>query len=399
MAERETLHFDFDRVISRKGTDSLKWDVKENELPMWVADMDFETAPEIKAAIMNRAVHGIYGYTVIPGAWYQAYMDWWSTRHQFDIDREWLIFCTGVVPAISSMVRKLTTPAEKVVLLTPVYNIFFNSIQNNGRQVLECPLHYDGCVYEVDFEKLQVVLSDPQTTLLILCNPHNPTGNIWNRDVLKRIGSLCAEHGVVVISDEIHCDLTIRGKNYIPFASVSDECRNNSVTCLAPTKAFNLAGLQTAAVCIPNPHLRHKVWRALNTDEVAEPNVFAVEAAVAAFTKGASWLDALREYLFENRKIAEDFLKKEIPIIHAVRSEATYLLWIDCRGLIGSVPQMCEFIREQTGLYLSEGNQFGKNGTEFLRMNLACQRPVLQRGLELLKKGVSQYEDWVVQQC
>lgn len=399
MEERENIHVDFDQAISREGTDSLKWDVKENELPMWVADMDFETAPEIKAAIMNRAAHGIYGYTVIPDAWYQAYMDWWSTRHQFDIDREWLIFCTGVVPAISSMVRKLTTPAEKVVLLTPVYNIFFNSVQNNGRQVLECPLRYDGNTYEIDFERLESALSDPQTTLLILCNPHNPTGNIWSRDVLKRVGSLCAEHGVVVISDEIHCDLTMPGKDYVPFASVSEECRNNSITCLAPTKAFNLAGLQTAAVCVPNPYLRHKVWRALNTDEVAEPNVFAAEAAVAAFTKGAPWLDALRTYLFENRKAAEDFLEKEIPQVHGVHAEATYLLWIDCRGLVGSASQMCEFIREQTGLYLSEGSQFGKNGTDFLRLNLACPRSVLQRGLGLLKKGVSQYEDWVVQQC
>lgn len=399
MTEKGLIPFAFDQAVSRRGTDSLKWDVKESELPMWVADMDFETAPEIRAAIENRAAHGIYGYTVIPDAWYYAYMDWWRTRHQFDIHKEWLIFCTGVVPAISSMVRKLTTPAEKVVILTPVYNIFFNSVQNNGRQVLECPLHYDGNTYEVDFEKLEAALADPQTALFILCNPHNPTGNIWNKDVLTRIGDLCAEHGVTVISDEIHCDLTMPGKDYIPFASVSDACRDNSITCLAPTKAFNLAGLQTAAVCIPNPRLRHKVWRALNTDEVAEPNVFAAEAAIAAFTKGEAWLDALRNYLLENRKAAEDFLEKEIPHVHAVQSEATYLLWIDCRGIIGNVSQMCNFIRKQTGLYLSEGSQFGKNGTEFLRMNLACPRPVLQRGLDLLKKGVSQYEDWVVRQC
>lgn len=397
--ERETMQYDFDRAVNRRNTDSLKWDVKERELPMWVADMDFETAPEIRAAIENRAAHGIYGYTAVPDAWYRAYLDWWENRHQFPMEREWLVFCTGVVPAISSMVRKLTAPAEKVVLLTPVYNIFFNSIQNNGRQALECPLRYDGNAYEINFERLERALSDPQTALLILCNPHNPTGNIWGRDELERIGNLCADHGVLVISDEIHCDLTMPEKDYIPFASVSDKCRDNSITCLAPTKAFNLAGLQTAAVCVPNPRLRHRVWRALNTDEVAEPNVFAAQAAVAAFTKGAPWLDALRKYLFENRKAAEAFLEKEIPHVHAVPSEATYLLWIDCRGIIGDVPQMCDFIREQTGLYLSKGNQFGKGGADFLRMNLACPRQSLRKGLELLKQGISQYEEWAVRQC
>lgn len=397
--ERETMQYDFDRAVNRRNTDSLKWDVKERELPMWVADMDFETAPEIRAAIENRAAHGIYGYTAVPDAWYRAYLDWWENRHQFPMEREWLVFCTGVVPAISSMVRKLTAPAEKVVLLTPVYNIFFNSIQNNGRQALECPLRYDGNAYEINFERLERALSDPQTALLILCNPHNPTGNIWGRDELERIGNLCADHGVLVISDEIHCDLTMPEKDYIPFASVSDKCRDNSITCLAPTKAFNLAGLQTAAVCVPNPRLRHRVWRALNTDEVAEPNVFAAQAAVAAFTKGAPWLDALRKYLFENRKAAEAFLEKEIPHVHAVPSEATYLLWIDCRGIIGDVPQMCDFIREQTGLYLSKGNQFGKGGADFLRMNLACPRQSLRKRLELLKQGISQYEEWAVRQC
>lgn len=397
--ERETMQYDFDRAVNRRNTDSLKWDVKERELPMWVADMDFETAPEIRAAIENRAAHGIYGYTAVPDAWYRAYLDWWENRHQFPMEREWLVFCTGVVPAISSMVRKLTAPAEKVVLLTPVYNIFFNSIRNNGRQALECPLRYDGNTYEIDFERLERDLSDPQTALLILCNPHNPTGNIWGRDELERIGNLCADHGVPVISDEIHCDLTMPEKDYIPFASVSDKCRDNSITCLAPTKAFNLAGLQTAAVCVPNPRLRHRVWRALNNDEVAEPNVFAAQAAVAAFTKGAPWLDALRKYLFENRKAAEAFLEKEIPHVHAVPSEATYLLWIDCRGIIGDVPQMCDFIREQTGLYLSKGNQFGKGGADFLRMNLACPRQSLRKGLELLKQGISQYEEWAVRQC
>ncbi len=392
MEECENRHFDFDKIVDRKNTSSLKWDVKENELPMWVADMDFETAPEIQDAILSRASHGIYGYTMLSDDWYHAYIDWWKNRHGLLIEKDWLIFCTGIIPAISSMVRKLTTPAEKVVLMTPVYNHFFSSVKNNGCQVVECPLDYDGSVYKIDFEALEKALSDPQVELFILCNPHNPTGNIWDRAMLERIGKLCKKHGVTVIADEIHCDLTMPGKDYIPFASVSEECRDNSITCIAPTKTFNLAGLQTAAVCVPNPRLRHKVWRALNTDEVAEPNVFAAEAVVAAFSKGGPWLDALRDYLFENRRIAEEYLEKNVPQLHAVKSEATYLIWVDCSNIAADASQLCDFIRERTGLYVSEGSQFGKAGKSFFRMNLAYPRSVLQKGLELLRQGVLQYE-------
>ena len=294
--------FDFDKETDRRNTGSLKWDVKENELPMWVADMDFETAPAVINAIKARAEHGIFGYSVLPDKWYDAYIGWWKTRHGFSIDRDWLIFCTGVIPAISSIVRKLTTPAEKVVLLTPVYNIFFNSVLNNGRVVLECPLDYSDGSYSIDFKALEKCLSDPQTSLMILCNPHNPIGKIWDAETLRRVADMCKKYSVTVISDEIHCDLTDPGCEYIPFASVSDTARLNSITCAAPTKSFNIAGLQTAAVIVPDPVLRHKVWRSLNTDEVAEPNVFAVDAVVAAYDEGAEWFDALRGYIYDNKK-------------------------------------------------------------------------------------------------
>ena len=307
-----------DTVTDRRQSYSMKWDVKENELPMWVADMDFRTAPEITEALEKRVRHGIFGYTDVPKAWYAAYVGWWIKRHHLTIERESLLFCTGVIPAISSIVRKLTTPAEKVLLLTPVYNIFYNSVLNNGRNVLECPLSFDGKEYTVDFADLERKLSDPQTTLMILCNPHNPIGKIWDKETLERIGELCYKHHVVVISDEIHCDLTAVGKEYVPFSSVSEVCRDNSITCIAPTKTFNLAGLQTAAVMIPDKTLRHKVWRAINTDEAAEPNCFAVEAAVAAYTHGEAWLDALREYIDENRKTVGEFLKKELPALSLI---------------------------------------------------------------------------------
>lgn len=386
------MEFCFDRPVDRRNTGSLKWNVQDGELPMWVADMDFQTAPAVREAIRARAEHGIFGYSIVPEEWYRAYITWWKNRHGFGMERDWLIFCTGVVPAISSMVRKLTTPAEKVLLMTPVYNIFFNSILNNGRQVLESRLVYDGTEYHIDFEDLERKLADPQTTLMLLCNPHNPIGKIWDREILERIGVLCRKHHVVVVSDEIHCDLTAPGRGYVPFASVSEDCRDNSVTCIAPTKAFNIAGLQTAAVCVPNPVLRHKVWRGLNTDEVAEPNAFAVDAAIAAFTKGGEWLDALRAYLEDNKTLVKEFVKRELPGLHVVPSEATYLLWVNLGSGETSAEDVAEFIRRKTGLYLSAGNPFGGDGGRFLRLNAACPRTILEDGLSRLKEGIEAWE-------
>lgn len=391
--------YDFDTPVNRRNTNSLKWNVDETELPMWVADMDFETAPEIREVIAARAAHGVFGYTAVPDAWYQAYTGWWRERHGLSMEKDWLVFCTGVVPAISSIVRKLTTPAEKILIQTPVYNIFFNSIVNNGRQVLQSPLKYDGNQYSVDFGDLEQKLADPQTTLMILCNPHNPVGTLWDRETLDQIGRLCQKYHVTVVSDEIHCDLTAPGCRYTPFASVSAECRENSITCIAPTKSFNLAGLQTAAAVVPNAALRHKVWRAFNTDEVAEPNAFAVDAAVAAFTRGAGWLDELRAYLFANKETAAAYVEREIPNVKVVPSQATYLLWLDCSKMPGSALQAAQFIREKTGLYLSEGSQFGGNGTDFLRMNAACPRLLLQDGLKRLKEGLTAYEEYTLNLC
>ncbi|MCD8048609.1 MAG: pyridoxal phosphate-dependent aminotransferase [Clostridia bacterium] len=378
------MKYDFDTPVDRRNTNSLKWDVAENELPMWVADMDFKTAPAVSDAIKKRAEHGVFGYTIIPDEWYEAYISHWQTRHNFTIQKDWLIFSTGVIPTISSVVRKLTTPAEKVVLQTPVYNIFFNSVLNNGRVVLQNFLKYDKSGVSIDFEDLEEKLSDPQTSLMILCNPHNPVGRIWSRDELFRIGELCRKYNVVVLSDEIHCDITDPGKDYVPFASVSDDCRGNCVVCVAPTKAFNIAGLQTSAVFIPNPTLRHKVWRALNTDEVAEPNAFAVDAAIAAFTKGGDWLDEFREYIYQNKLFAADFIARELPETTLIPSEATYLLWLKINS---DASTAAKNIRAKTGLYLSSGSPFGGDGDSFLRINIACPRKTLIDGLNRLKNA------------
>lgn len=376
--------YNFDLEVNRRGTDSMKWDVADNELPMWVADMDFQTAPQIREALAKRVAEGVFGYTDVSDDWYEAYINWWKNRHGFEISKDWLMFCTGVIPAISSIVRKLTTPNEKVIVQTPVYNIFFNSIVNNGCRPLENPLRYENGEYSMDFEDLEEKMSDPQASLMILCNPHNPVSKIWSKEDLARVGELADKYGVTVISDEIHCDLTAPGKEYVPFASVSDTCRDLSITCVAPTKAFSIPGIQTAAIFVPNPFLRHKVWRGINTDEVAEPNVFAAHAAVAAFNHGGPWLDELREYLFENRKRVEEFVDAKLPKLHVVCGDATYLLWIDVSALGIPSDELARQIRQTTGLYLSAGTAYGECGKDFLRMNVACTRATLEDGLSRL---------------
>lgn len=393
------MSYSFDTMIDRRGTQSLKWDVAENELPMWVADMDFQTAPEITAAIQERAAQGVFGYSTVPDEWYAAIQGWWQERHGFSIDRDWLLFSAGVVPTISSVVRKLTTPGENVLVQTPVYNIFFNSIRDNGRQVLESPLRYFNGEYHVDFETLEQKLSDPQTTLMLLCNPHNPIGKIWDRETLAKIGELCRKHHVLVLSDEIHCDLTDPDCSYTPFASVSACCAQNSITCIAPTKTFNLAGLQTSAVVVPDLVLRHKVRRALNTDKATEPNCFAAVAAAAAFQKGAPWLDALRAYLLENKKAAREFISQNMPQVQMILSQATYLLWLDCGKASWDSVELAQYIREKTGLCLSAGSAYGGNGKQFLRMNIACPRERMMDGLNRLKVGIEAYEEWNIDRC
>ncbi|MBR5057999.1 MAG: pyridoxal phosphate-dependent aminotransferase [Clostridiales bacterium] len=386
------MQYDFDRIIDRTGTGSWKWKNGNDMLPMWVADMDFETCPKVKEAIQKRAAHGIYGYSTLGDTWHNAYMYWWKERHDFEIKKEWLVFVTGVIPAISSAVRKLTTPGENVVIQTPVYPVFFNSILNNGRNVLENRLLYDRGTssFRIDWEDLEEKLADPQTSMMILCNPQNPSGNIWDKETLQRIGELCYENHVTVISDEIHCDLVAPGCGYIPFASVSDINKQISVTCVAPTKTFNIAGIQTAAVIVPDKNLRHKMWRRINTDEVGEGNCFAVTAVESAFTKeGGEWLDALREYVFENRKVAEEIIRKNIPSLRVIPSSATYLMWVDCSAVTEDADQFVDFLEKEAKLMLNSGVEFGGSGKKFVRINLACPRAMLEDGLLRLQKGVS----------
>lgn len=320
------MNYDFDKIIDRRGTNSLKWNVPEEELPMWVADMDFEAAPEILRAIMDRAAHGVFGYSIVPGEWNDAYVNWWERRHGFRMEPDWLLFCSGVIPAISGVIGRLMKIDEKILIQPPVYNGFYHAIERSGRELVESPLLYDGESYGIDFEDLEQKLADPKVSLMLLCNPQNPSGRIWTKEELNRVGDLCAKYHVLVVSDEIHCDITDPGCSYIPFASVSDTCGDNSITCIAPTKTFNLAGLKTAAVMIPNKELQEQVRKGIQANEASEPNAFSVDAAIAAFTKGEPWLEAMRAYIWENKKCVENFLKKELPQVHMVSGKASYLV-------------------------------------------------------------------------
>ena len=380
--------YDFDKLTDRSNTYCMKWDMAEGALPMWVADMDFETAPAVTEALVERAKHGIFGYSYAPEEYFRAYSDFWARRHGYRFPVDDMIFATGIVPAISSIVRKITTPAEKVVIQSPVFNIFYNSIYNNGRYICSNDLVYENGEYRVDFEDLERKLSDPQTTLFILCNPHNPVGKTWTREELAKMGELCKKHGVTVLSDEIHCEFTFPKNSYVPFASVNETCRDISITCLSASKSFNLAGLCSACVVVHDPYLRHKVYRGINTDEVGEPGAFAVAANIAALDRGEEWLDGLLDYIDNNRKLATDYIEKNIPVLKVVKGNATYLLWVDISDIGLDSVELCERLRREAGLYVSDGLEYGENGKYFIRINLATQRARVERGLTLLKNGI-----------
>ena len=382
------MAYDFETVIDRRHTHSMKWDVPEGVLPMWVADMDFPVAPEIREALAARMAHPVYGYSTIPESWHRAYADWWRKRHHFEMDPDGLIFCTGVVPAISSIVRKLTTPNENVLIQTPVYNIFFNSILNNGCRVSECPLVYDGTRYSMDFGDLEVKLADPQTTLMIVCNPHNPVGRIWSRDELARIGRLCTKHHVTVISDEIHCDMALFGNRHIPFASVSKEAAACSITFGSPSKTFNIAGIVSSYAIVPDKSLRERFFGYLNANEFNEAPIFSPIATIAAFTQGEEWRQQLVHYLEGNVELVEKFCHTVLPGIKVIRPQASFLVWLDCRGLGLEHDDLIDLFVNKAGLALNDGAMFGKEGSGFMRMNIGCPRSTVQEALEKLKTAI-----------
>ncbi|SFC46987.1 MalY/PatB family protein [Ruminococcus albus] len=385
------MNYDFDHITDRSGTDSLKWNTAPGELPMWVADMDFPAAPTVLEALQKRLSNGVLGYSDIPDEWYGAYSSWWTKRHGVNFQRSHLLFSPGVLPTICTAIQELTDAGDNIVVFSPVYNCFYDCITSNRRTVLECPLTEEDLTYCIDFTLLEQQFSLPQTTMLLLSNPHNPTGNIWDKDTLAHIGDLARKHNVIVLSDEIHCDLTDPDICYVPYLSASPQRAENSIICISPTKTFNLAGIQTSAVVVPDSNLRRKIRDGLHSRRIDYPNLFAAQAAVAAFTNGGEWLDELRKYLYGNKELVRDFLISNLPEIKLTPSQATYLLWLDARALKPDPGMtLAQSIRRRTGLYLSEGTQFGTGGKGFLRMNIACPRSMVRDGLERLARAVSE---------
>ncbi len=386
------MKYDFDELIPRRGTNSYKWDsaADADVLPLWVADMDFRTAPCIIEALRRRVEHGIFGYTRVPDAYYEAVIDWFGRRHGWQIDREWIIYTSGVVPALSAVIKALTDSGDRVLVQTPVYNCFFSSIRNNGCELVASPLIRDGNTYRMDFDDLERKAADPRTKLLLLCNPHNPVGRVWTREELLRIGDICLRNGVRVVSDEIHCELTQPGYEYIPFASLSEAFQANTITCLSPSKAFNIAGLQIANIVSSDEEVRRRIDRAININEVCDVNPFGVEALIAAYGRGADWLEALNAYLNENYRCLCGYFAEQLPQLSVTKLEGTYLVWVDCRALRLSSAELAERLLERQKLWLNEGTMYGTEGEGFLRINIACPRSRLMKALERLKAGVAE---------
>ena len=378
------MKYDFDKVISRRGTDSYKWDSAESEhvLPMWVADMDFHTAPAIVDALRLRVEHGIFGYTRVPESYYDAVTGWFMRRHGWKMNREWIIYTSGVVPAVSAVIKALTVPGDKVLVQTPVYNCFFSSIRNTGCKMVSSPLVFAGNTYTIDYEDLECKAADPKVKVMLLCNPHNPAGRVWKWEELVRIGEICIRHGVTVVSDEIHCELVFPGHRYTPFASISEDFLRHSATCLSPSKAFNIAGLQIANIVCADADRRAKIERAINDNEVCDVNPFGVIATQAAYNGGEEWLNQLIEYLYSNYLYMREFCREHLPEFPVTILEGTYLVWIDCRKLCISSEELERRLFAEAGLWLNAGTMYGAEGEGFMRWNIACPRTTLTEGLK-----------------
>ncbi|WP_407394008.1 MalY/PatB family protein [Methanobrevibacter sp.] len=377
----KNIKYDFESVIDRKSTNCLKWDFFDDDLPMWVADMDFKVAPAIQDAILERANHPVYGYTIVPDELFEAYIGWWDRRYDLKMSKEDMAYSIGVMPSISSMIRCLTGEGDEILIQSPVYHVFYYVIEDNNRRVLENELIYENGQYRIDFDDLDEKLS--RVKMMILCNPHNPIGKIWSKEDLERIGELCRKHDVILISDEIHCDLTDPAIKYNPF-----EADDNVIRCLSPSKSFNIAGFQSSIVHTTNNELLDKIKTQMHIDNSDSCNVFATTAVIAAYNDSEEWLDELKEVIYENKQIVKDYLSCELPVIKLVECDATYLLWLDCSDLKVPSKVLSEFLRTNQGLFLSAGIDFGKNGDNFLRMNIACPQKLLKDGLGRLKAGV-----------
>lgn len=387
------MEYDFSRPTERRGTDSYKWDSapEADIIPLWVADMDFETFPGITEALQRRVAHGIFGYTRVPEAYYEAVCNWFGKHHGWHINREDIIYTSGVVPAVSAVIKALTLPGDQVIVQGPVYNCFFSSIRNNGCEMVSNSLIYnkEELRYEIDFDDLERKLAHERARLMLLCNPHNPGGRVWTRDELTRVAELCHKYGVRVVSDEIHCELTLYDNEYVPFGSLPDELSHGSITCCSPSKAFNTAGLQIANIVCRDAEVRNRIDRAININEVCDVNPFGVIALQAAYSdEGYEWLTQLRAYISSNYDLLRERFARELPKCKVMRMEGTYLAWIDCSELHISSDEIEEMLMHENKVWVNAGSMYGTEGAAFIRINMACTSELLNEGITRIVNGL-----------
>lgn len=387
------MEYDFSRPTDRRGTDSYKWDSapEADIIPLWVADMDFETFPGITEALQRRVAHGIFGYTRVPEAYYEAVCNWFGKHHGWHINREDIIYTSGVVPAVSAIIKALTLPGDQVIVQGPVYNCFFSSIRNNGCEMVSNSLIYnkEELRYEIDFDDLERKLAHERARLMLLCNPHNPGGRVWTRDELTRVAEICRKYGVRVVSDEIHCELTLYDNEYVPFGSLPDELSHGSITCCSPSKAFNTAGLQIANIVCRDTEVRNRIDRAININEVCDVNPFGVIALQAAYSdEGYEWLTQLRAYISSNYDLLRERFARELPKCKVMRMEGTYLAWIDCSELHISSDEIEEMLMHENKVWVNAGSMYGTEGAAFIRINMACTSELLNEGITRIVNGL-----------
>ena len=382
------MKYDFDQTVNRLHTNSYKWDVKDHELPMWVADMDFDVFPKIKEALIEAVNKGNYGYSFPTEKFFLAYQNWWNKRHNLFIDIKDMVYVSGVVSSLDSLIRTITKENEAVLIFSPSYNVFYNIVSNNNRKLVTTDLIYQNDDFIIDYADLEKQITTNDVKAIIFCNPHNPTGKIWEEEEIKRVYEICKKHGVYFISDEIHCDIVDPGYRYIPALKVADDI----ITCVAPSKVFNLAGLQSAVVFIKDPEIREKAQAAFYHDDVGEPNYFVEPATVAAYTYGDDFVDQLNAYLYQNKEYVREFIKKNLPHLKVVSGHATYLLWIDISYYQIPSDEFAASLREETGLFVNDGLAYGKNGTYYIRLNVATSLTNVKDGLNRLHKFLAKKE-------
>ena len=384
----------FDEKLDRRGTNCMKWDVAdkafeaEDVIPMWVADMDFATPRAITEAIIRRATHGAFGYNVVPQSYYDSIINWIGRRHDWHIEKDWIVYTPGVIPALYWAVGAFTKPGEKVLVQSPVYYVFYNAIAARKRDVVCNELMRTEHGYRIDFEDLEQKLADPSVTLMIFCSPHNPVGRVWTRQELEQVSDLCRKHHVLLVSDEIHSDLVWKGHKHIPIASVSQNSAQNTITCTAPSKTFNLAGLSTANAIIPNKDIRDRFCEERRTSAIHAPDTFGMVALQAAYDHGEVWLEDLLEYLAENYACLETYLAEHIPEIKPLRPEGTYLIWLDFSALNMNKEELKSFLNREARVAMDQGPWFGAGGDGFARMNIACHRSTLLQALARLENAI-----------